>query len=75
MTYDDDFCQIEMTGGTKRFKCKALGYAWPPPTTIDWQGFSFDQVSCSEVTDDQRKTMTHVCRGALYKPQAVADAA
>lgn len=75
MTFDDDFCQLELQGGTRRFKCKALGVAWPPPMLLEWGGFTFDQISCSEITDEQREKMTHVCRGALYKPTEEANAA
>lgn len=74
MTYDDDFCQLETPAGTRRVPCKSLGYSWPPPESIHYGGHNYTRASCSEITDDERKDMTHVCRGALYH-RKVANAA
>ena len=74
MTFDDDFCQMVLSGGTKRFTCKTLGYTWPPPEQIVWGGFHFVRIRYSEITDEQRADMEHVCRGAEYKPK-MQDAA
>lgn len=67
MTFDDDFLQFEFDGGIKRFTCQSLAVSWPPPETIDFQGFEMTLVGLSTITDQQRATMTHVCRGAVYQ--------
>ena len=69
MTFDDDFCKMELENGQRMFTCKQLGYTWPPPADIVWGGFHFVRVSYSQITDEQRGEMTHVCRGALYRPK------
>jgi len=66
MTFDDDFVQLTMQGGTKRYSCKDLGYTWPPPDEITWGGFLFEQIRRSQITDEQREGMSHVMRGAEY---------
>lgn len=70
MTFEDDFVQI---GGVS-VTLESLGLEWPPPAfmRIDNHGELPDLyvklVHLSEITDEQRAEMTHVCRGALYKP-------
>lgn len=70
MTYDDDYIQLDLPGAPRRASCKSLGLDWPPPDKIQigdtrW-GIGYERVSMSEITDEQRAGMTHVCRGALY---------
>lgn len=73
MTFDDDFCQINFDGGTKRIRCNTLGLDWPPPEILDIEGFEFTRVGMSGITDEQRQKMDHVCRGAEYSPRSAFD--
>jgi len=69
MTFDDDFVELHSTSaGMLRLTCKGLGLDWPPPEelTVPWHAKSFKRVRHSEITDTQRATMFHVCRGAVY---------
>lgn len=67
MTFDDDFVQLQFSDGQKRrVFCKPNSIDWPPPATLALGGFRFTQLSCSELTDEQRAGMSHVCRGAAY---------
>lgn len=67
MTFDDDFLQVQFDGGLRRAFLKKNGLEWPPPETIDLFGFRLERVRFSEITDEQRAGMTHVCRGAEYR--------
>ncbi len=68
MTFDDDFCQFETEfGAPMRFTCKELKVEWPPPEFIELMIFRFKRESFSQITDEQRDGMTHVCRGAVYR--------
>lgn len=77
MTFDDDFVRIGMVNAT----LKSLGIDWPPPPFIEVNNHGelpnlfLKQVSCSEITDEDRAKMTHVCRGAEYRPCSPADVA
>jgi hypothetical protein len=67
MTFDDDFVQIDFGDGViRRARCLSNKIEWPPPQILDFGGFKFDRVSVSEITDEQRAGMSHVCRGAAY---------
>lgn len=71
MTFDDDYIQLRLSTGPMRVPLKQLGIDWPPPEFIEITGgpFStprFRRVRFSQITDEQRKRMTHVCRGAEY---------
>lgn len=66
MTFDDDFIQIETEAGPRRLWCKKIGLDWPPPSFITVGGFRWRLVRHSEISDEDRATMTHVCRGAEY---------
>lgn len=73
MTFEDDFVQLNLPNGRGplRQTCKALGVDWPPPEFIALAGGPFStpvyrRVRYSEITDEQRQGMTHVCRGAEY---------
>lgn len=73
MTFDDDFIRLRLPNGrgTLHKTCKALGIDWPPPEFIALAGGPistpvYRQVRRSEITDEQRQGMTHVCRGAEY---------
>lgn len=70
MTFDDDFIQVEFQGGTRRFPCKSIGVEWPPPERLALAGFDLRRVSHSGITDEQRKGMDLICRGALYEVAA-----
>jgi hypothetical protein len=61
-------CFIHFTGGSRRITCKSLGIDWPPPDILEVEGFSFTLKRRSQLTDTQRKDMTHVLRGAEYYP-------
>lgn len=67
MTFDDDFCRIWFLTGAKNIPCKNLNINWPPPDKISIEGFEFSRTRFSNITDEQRETMDHVCRGAEYK--------
>lgn len=74
-TFDDDFCQFEHDGGMWRTMVSDIpGLEWPPPPIIEDESESLPGVtlwvreSMSEITDDDRSDMTHVCRGAVYRP-------
>jgi len=76
MTYEDDYCQFDFGElGIKRITCKDVGVDWPPPTCISVQimdgkklmrTIDFECINHSQITDEQRAGMTHVCRGAEY---------
>jgi len=74
MTFEDDFLIFVLpSGGKKRLRCSELGIQWPPPGTIRIRGFEppftdidFKLLTMSTITDEQRASMTHVCRGAQY---------
>lgn len=69
MTFDDDFVQI----GRVRTPLKQLGLEWPPPAFIRINNYGelpdllVKRVRYSEITDEERAGMTHVCRGAEYR--------
>jgi hypothetical protein len=68
MTFDDDFCRIHFAAGSRNVACIKMKMEWPPPEIIDFGwGFRFERTSYSKITDEQRKTMTHVARGAEYR--------
>ena len=66
MTFDDDYMQLVFDGGVKRMSCKAAGIDWPPPDRIEIEGFAMVLRRRSQITDEQRSELTHVCRGAEY---------
>lgn len=63
MTFEDDMCKI----GDLFIKCVSMGVLWPPPKELNINGTRYTLVSYSKITDDERKAMTHVVRGAEYK--------
>lgn len=75
MTFDDDFVLV----GAIRATLKSLGLEWPPPpfmrinNHVDLPDFFVKRLRMSEITDEQRATMTHVCRGAEYEVCSPAD--
>lgn len=75
MTFDDDFVKIGMVRAT----LKSLDLEWPPPPFIEVNNHGelpnlfLKRVRFSEITDDDRSQMTHVCRGAEYVPCSPAD--
>lgn len=71
MTFDDDYVQLNTPNGPMRATCKSLGIDWPPPEFVDLSGGPFStpryrRVRYSAITDEQRKGLTRVCRGAQY---------
>ena len=70
MTFDDDFVQLTLGGGIRRFMCKDLGVSWPPPEFIAVESvavmITFKRLRFSALTDEERAEMTNVCRGAEY---------
>lgn len=71
MTFDDDYIVLLTRHGPIRSTCKQLGIDWPPPEEIAIAGGPFStpvyrRVRFSKITDEQRKGLTHVCRGAEY---------
>lgn len=75
MTFDDDFIQITQEGGIKRLYCKKLGLSWPPPEMINLNGFLYERVRYSQITDEQRTELTMIMRGAEYTLVGVTDQA
>jgi len=69
MTFDDDMVQFEFEDGIKRIYCKQLGIEWPPPQQFVFMGFIMELQRMSQITDGQRKTMSHIIRGAVYAPK------
>jgi hypothetical protein len=68
MTFDDDFLQLNFGDGVvRRAQCLPNRIDWPPPPVLDLFGFKFQRESFSQITDEQRAGMSHVCRGASYK--------
>ena len=67
MTFDDDhMIFVMLTGRPKRVFLRQVKFEWPPPLIATFMGFPFRRVSMSTITDEERKTMTNVCRGAEY---------
>jgi hypothetical protein len=70
MTFDDDFVRIGMVNAT----LKSLGLEWPPPPFIEVNNHGelpnllLRRTRLSEITDEERARMTHVARGAEYRP-------
>jgi hypothetical protein len=63
----DDMLQLTWPGGeTTNVKLVNADLDWPPPKTFTMAGVTWEMVSCSVITDEQRATMTHVYRGAAY---------
>ena len=72
MTFDDDHIVLRLSTGRMRVPLKQLGIDWPPPEYFQITGgpFSepiFKRIRFSQITDEQRAGMTHVCRGAEYR--------
>ena len=73
MTFDDDFLQLEFDGGIRRPTLQSLGLEWPPPQRLRVYGFDMIQISCSQLTDEDRKKTGYVVRGARYRPAPAVD--
>lgn len=69
MTFDDDLAILVFDHRTLRPSLKSLGLSWPPPERIEVSGFSMTLNRMSQLTDEQRAGMTHVCRCAEYFPE------
>lgn len=69
MTFDDDRLLVQFPGGARWLACKLNGIEWPPSERLTLSGFTFKRVRMSTITDEQRADMTHVFRGAEYKPE------
>lgn len=66
--FEDDFMLME--GGPLAGKRCGVAF-WPPPVEVRWTDpekvvYTYDRTSFSQITDEQRDKMTHVCRGAAY---------
>ena len=48
--------------------CSTAKLSWPPPKTISVEGFDMTRQRFSQITDLQRAEMSHVVRGAIYRP-------
>jgi hypothetical protein len=72
-TFDDDFVRLtDEAGNNLNVACKVLGLNWPPPVQIEVDGATWERESYSDIADDQRAGMTHVVRGAQYRPHRSA---
>lgn len=73
MTFDDDHIQLQLSVGRVQATCRELGLSWPPPERIavlvgePLSAFAFRRIRYSQLTDDERQKLTHVCRGAEYE--------
>jgi hypothetical protein len=63
MTFEDDFIRI----AGMNVCCKKIDLEFPPPEELEWGGRTFKRIRYSQITDEQRETMTHVARGAEYE--------
>lgn len=74
MTFDDDFIAFNfdptVRTGVVRQRCKDVGVEWPPPERLERFGTAFKRLRYSQISDEDRADMTHVCRGAEYVPEA-----
>lgn len=68
MTFDDDVAYLMFDGGRRIYTLKSLGLDWPPPELISVQGFDMKLARRSQIPDELRAKMTHVCRAAEYFP-------
>lgn len=75
MTFDDDFLQLNTEQGVKRLLCKKAGVEWPPPERINFAGFIYERARYSQITDEQRKDLTMLMRGAEYNLIGIDDTA
>lgn len=67
MTFDDDYVRLVFEPGRFRdYRCKILGIDWPPPERLVIAGFAFKRNRLSQIPDEVRESMSHVCRGAEY---------
>lgn len=77
MTFDDDYIRLLLATGPLDVTCKALGIDWPPPEFIEVKGPlstpTFRRVRYSQISDEDRAEMTHVCRGAEYRHATRAE--
>jgi len=78
MTFDDDFLRLPTAilaslgfAGKQDVFCRALDIDWPPPERLNIAGVALVRISISEITDEQRAGMTHVCRGAEYHQEQI----
>lgn len=67
MTFNDDFIEFQLQTGSRRVACKTLGIEWPPPDLLHLFDFEWELVRRSQISDEQRKEMTHIMRGAQYR--------
>ena len=86
MTFDDDYVQLLDANGKVigQVLCKKINMEWPPPPVIVVTGggpgspypvptTEFQRIRYSQLTDEERKAMSHVCRGAEYRPRLSTD--
>lgn len=68
VTFDDDFIRVRFLGGrTKCMRLKEIGMTWPPPEHLEFATFPYRRISISSITDEERRAMKHVARGAEYE--------
>lgn len=68
MTFDDDFVRLVTPDGPRNIPVKKLGLSWPPPEEISVNGVTYQRQRMSSLSDEERAGMTHVARGAEYRP-------
>ena len=57
--FEDDFIRIDGQNYPSP--------SWPPPEFVLHNGKKYQRIRYSEITDEERETMTHVCRGGEYE--------
>lgn len=66
MLFEDDIIRIE----SRNLRAVAISDItdWPPPERLVFDGREYERVRFSLITDEERAGMTHVVRGAEYRP-------
>jgi|GEM_PF-6363024 len=73
MIFDDDHIVIEGDHVGVRGLCAQFGVnEWPPPEVLEIHGMRLVRERYSLITDEERLSMSHVARGAVYRVDHVA---
>ncbi len=69
-TFGDDSIRFRQNDGEigPLIPVVVLGLNWPPPYFLEIDGVTMERYSMSAITDEQREELTHVFRGAEYRP-------
>lgn len=67
MLFDNDFIRLRLDLGTLDIPASQICDDWPPPEHFEFHGLLMERVTMSSITDQQRKTLKHIMRGAEYQ--------